>query len=246
MFLTGHQEVKYPHLPTRGARSEESLRALLRAQPTERLEAGEQLFIEGDQARHVFLVVEGALRIFKILPDGNRTITGFLLEGDVLGVSFSESYVYSAEAINDAKVRRIARATLSREMAASESLRREVLTHIADKVAASQEHMVLLSCNSAEERVCGFLCLYMRRTQGLADREHLLYFPMTRLDLGDYLGLSMETVSRTMAKLQRDNIISQCGRHFLRVNQPEVVKQLAGQDEHPEGYLGSAHRQVRH
>src|SRR5262245_16712185 len=87
----------------------DSLRAIFRKQPIEHLDAGQTLFFEGDAARHLFKVTEGTLRIFKIISDGRRVITGFLNAGDIVGVSLKDHYLYSAEAITETKVRRFSR-----------------------------------------------------------------------------------------------------------------------------------------
>ena len=82
------------------------LQGLFKKQPVEHLAGGQSLFFEGDAAKHLFEVVEGSLRIFKIISDGRRIITGFLHAGDVVGVSLKSHYLYSVEAVTDAKVRR--------------------------------------------------------------------------------------------------------------------------------------------
>ncbi len=210
----------------------DSLQALFKRQPIEHLAAGQSLFFEGDIAKHLFEVVEGSLRIFKIISDGRRVITGFLHAGDIVGVSLKNHYLYSAEAIVDVRVRRLVRKTFEAEIARCPDLRPEVFSHLCDEMAAAQDQMVLLSCKNAEERVCTFLRKQIKRGSGLQGNGVLVELPMTRLDIADYLGLTIETVSRTMTKLTQRGILCSVGRHAVQVMKYGVLAQLSGDDEY--------------
>ncbi len=216
------------------------LQALFKKQPVEHLAAGQSLFYEGDIAKHLFEVVEGSLRIFKIISDGRRVITGFLQAGDIVGVSLKNHYLYSAEAIVDVRVRRLARKAFDAEIASWPDLRPEVFSHLCDEMAAAQDQMVLLSCKNAEERVCTFLRKQIERGAGLQGNGVLVELPMTRLDIADYLGLTIETVSRTMTKLTQRGILCSVGRHAIRVLKYGVLAQLSGDDE----YYGDERAQI--
>ncbi|WP_436257270.1 helix-turn-helix domain-containing protein [Neorhizobium sp. LjRoot104] len=207
------------------------LHALFSKQPAEYLVAGQSLFFEGDDANHVFEVLDGTLRIFRIISDGRRVITGFLDAGDVIGVSLREHYLYSAEAITPSTVRRLPRRYFDSAVASNDELRPEVFAQVCDEMAAAQDQMVLLSCKSAEERLCSFLLKYLKRTIGPSERPATIELPMSRQDMADYLGLTIETVSRTVTKLTTKGVLSFENpgmRHSIRIERQGMLAQLAG------------------
>ncbi|MFB9949172.1 helix-turn-helix domain-containing protein [Rhizobium puerariae] len=209
----------------------DSLHGLFSRQPAEHLAIGQSLFFEGDETRHVFEVVEGTLRIFRIISDGRRVITGFLYAGDIVGVSLKERYLYSAEAITPTKVRRLARRAFDDAVADSDELRPEVFSRVCDEMAAVQDQLVLLSSKTAEERLCTFLLRHLRRMIAGGNRETTIELPMTRQDMADYLGLTIETVSRTITKLIGKgvvNVTNPAARHFIKIEKPGMLAQLAG------------------
>ncbi|MQT12206.1 helix-turn-helix domain-containing protein [Segnochrobactrum spirostomi] len=212
----------------------ESLEALFEGQPLERIQAGGSLFFEGDAASHVFAVAEGVLRIFKILSDGRRVITGFLYPGDLVGVSLRDRYLYSAEAVVATKVRRFGRGRFQDEIARCPELRPQLFARICDEMAAAQDQMVLLARKSAEERVCSFLMLIARRMGCSSQPASRIEIPMTRLDMADYLGLTIETVSRTMTNLTSRGVIEPTGRHTVAVRRMKTLAVLAGEGDDDE------------
>ncbi|NLS20418.1 helix-turn-helix domain-containing protein [Rhizobium sp. P40RR-XXII] len=186
-------------------------------QPLEHAQPGQIVFFEGDPAKHVFSLVEGNLRICRLLSDGRRVITGFLRSGDAVGVSFKNRYLYSAEAIDEVTFRRVTKRSFEEELATSPQLRPLVFSRVCDEVAAAQDQMVLLSCKSAEERLASFLLRQLQSDEAHGGLRGVIALPMTRLDIADYLGLTIETVSRTVTKLSSKGIISVCGRHGIKV-----------------------------
>lgn len=227
MFLTSHR--RDHHLASAVLfDAPETLSDVFLRQPCEHLAGGQSLFFEGDEARHVFEVTEGSLRVFRIIADGRRVITGFAHQGDVVGVSLRSAYPYSAEAICETRVRRLSRRSFDAVTQENEVLRDQVFARLCDEMAAAQDQMVLLSSKTAEERLCTFLLKHMKRTLATQALQPVLDIPMTRLDMGDYLGLTIETVSRTISKLIARGVISPVGRHAIRVNNPSLLAQMAG------------------
>jgi CRP/FNR family transcriptional regulator len=208
-----------------------SLQGLFSRQPIEKFEAGTAVFWEGDAANHVFEVVEGVLRVFKIMSDGRRVITGFVYPGDLLGVSLKNHYLYTAEAVTRTKLRRFARNRFQDEINASPELRPQLFARLCDEMAAAQDQMVLLARKSAEERVCSFLLLIARRLTGDRQTPPVVEIPMTRLDMADYLGLTIETVSRTMTKLTERGVIAPSGRHAILIRKLARLATLAGEGD---------------
>jgi CRP/FNR family transcriptional regulator, anaerobic regulatory protein len=209
----------------------ETLDGLFSRQPAECLQPGQSLFFEGDRAKHVFEVLEGALRIFRILSDGRRVITGFVYDRDFVGVSLKANYLYSAEAIVPTKIRRLTRNAFEAAVQNSEELRPQVFARVCDEMAAAQDQMVLLACKSAEERVCTFLLKHSRRAASRGISQSVVQLPMTRQDMADYLGLTIETVSRTLTKLAAKGIVGCVGRHSIKIAKPMLLAQLAGDDD---------------
>ncbi|MFJ6324764.1 MULTISPECIES: Crp/Fnr family transcriptional regulator [unclassified Rhizobium] len=218
----------------------DSLQGLFRRQPVEHLCAGQSLFLEGDAARHLFEVVEGSLRIFRIISDGRRVITGFLHASDMAGVSMTGNYLYSAEAVVDTRIRRISRKLFDAEVAKSPELQSEVFSLLRDEMADAQDQMVLLSRKSAEERLCSFLLRQAEAAPGARANAGIVALPMTRLDIADYLGLTIETVSRTITKLTQRGIICPVGRHAVQLLKHGVLVQLSGDGE----YFSDGCRQI--
>jgi CRP/FNR family nitrogen fixation transcriptional regulator len=169
-----------------------------------RFDRDEEIFGEGESADFVYKVISGAARGFRILSDGRRQITGFHLPGDVFGMETSEEHRSSAEAIADAEIALVRRAALERLVNADILAARQLWALTASDLDSSREHMLLLGRKSAAERVGSFLVDMAVR----APAVHGVELPMSRSDIADYLGLTIETVSRTLTQLERAHAIS--------------------------------------
>ncbi|WP_216849909.1 Crp/Fnr family transcriptional regulator [Acidisoma sp. L85] len=220
-----------------------TIEELFSKQMAERFEAGSAVFWEGDTASHVFAVTEGVLRIFKIMSDGRRVITGFVYPGDLLGVSLRDSYLYTAEAVTTARVRRFGRTRFQDEINHSPDLRPQLFAQLCDEMAAAQDQMVLLARKSAEERVSSFLLVIMRRLRREQQEQPVIELPMTRQDMADYLGLTIETVSRTMTKLTTCGVIAPTGRHAVVIKRLAKLLVLAGEGD--VGYASDETNSIR-
>lgn len=214
----------------KGAGSE-TLANLFSGQAIERLGPGEALFWQGDAAQHVFEVVAGALRTVRILSDGRRVITGFLFPGDIVGVSLRDRYLTTVEAIAPTRVRRFARRRFEEAVERTPALRPQVVSRLCDEMAAAQDQVVLLARKTAEERVASFLLSLVRRTGQDCVTDTIVALPMTRLDMADYLGLTIETVSRIMTRLAGRGLIEAVGRHEVSIRRPAALAALAVDDE---------------
>lgn len=183
-----------------------------------RLPAGRVLFDEGDPAGHLFTLNHGVIKLFKMLPDGRRQITGFLIGGDFLGLAFFRTYAYSAEAVSDAALCRFPRERFMGLLERHPALERELLGRAASELAAAQEQMLLLGRKNAKERVASFLLALARRQQ--ATGHTLVALPMSRHDIADYLGLTIETVSRAIQAANGEGLIRMIDRHHYVVADP--------------------------
>lgn len=221
------------------------LQDLFSRQPLETHESGSAIFWEGDPATHVFKVVEGVLRIFNILADGRRIITGFIYPGEILGLSLDDRYRYTAEAVNEVKLRRFSRSRFREAIDESSELRPLFVTRLCEEMASAQKQMVLLASKSAEERVCSLLLALARRGESRA--KPVVALPMSRLDMADYLGLTIETVSRTLTSLTNRGVIEPSSRYAFTICRLSTLVSLAGEgdaDDNPTG-AGSARQATR-
>jgi CRP/FNR family transcriptional regulator, anaerobic regulatory protein len=204
-----------------------TLKDLFKGQQTETLPPGAALFWEGDKGGHIFDVLEGVMRIYRIMSDGRRAIMGFVHPGDVLGVSFQDRYLFTAEAVTQVKVRRFARGRFFAMINDSPALRPQLFAILCDEMSAAQDQMLLLGRKTAEERVVSFL-LAISRKNGQGEQIKL---PMSRQDMADYLGLTIETVSRTMTSLTRRGLIASRARHTVTLRKPSTLREIAGNDD---------------
>lgn len=198
-----------------------------RTQPTETFAPGQALFWEGDDALQIFEVLQGVLRIYRIMPDGRRSIVGFIYPGDVIGVSVQKRYLFTAEAVSEVKVRRFARSRFFATINETPALQPQLIALLCDEMSAAQDQMLLLGRKTAEERVVSFLLtIYRKRAKG-AEIE----LPMSRQDMADYLGLTIETISRMMTSLTRRGLISAGTRHVVALRELSTLRELAGDDD---------------
>ncbi len=161
------------------------------------------LFVEGDAARYCFKVLTGAARSCRLFPDGRRHIGDFFLPGDFIGFDAQEQYRFSAEAVTDTTLLRYDRHNVERMLLLRSGLGRRLLDRVYHRLSVAQEQMLLLGRKSASERVASFLLVLSERN-GKADRISL---PMSRGDIADYLGLTVETVSRVFTHFKTQGTI---------------------------------------
>lgn len=194
---------------------------------TSALEQGECLFSEGDGAEHVYNVTSGWVKLYKLLPNGRRQITGFLAAGDFLGLAASDTHVYSAEAVTGITLCRFPRRKVDGLMERFPHLQRRLLGMAANELALAQDQMLLLGRKTAREKICSFLLSLSRRSRlrGLTDNP--VHLPMGRADIGDYLGLTMETVSRTFTQLKTAGLIRLLDGHQVQLLKRDVITELA-------------------
>ncbi|AQR61908.1 cyclic nucleotide-binding protein [Brevundimonas sp. LM2] len=191
------------------------------------LKAGATLTRAEDPALHVFNITSGSVRVYKLLADGRRQIVGFLFTGDFLGLATGDAYVFSAEAIEPVTACRFRKSdyrTLIRETPALETALLDRANH---ELAAAQNQMLLLGRKTALERVATFLIDLPSHDPARRGPEGVVHLPMTRAEIADYLGLTIETVSRILTRLKTQGVIRLLSLTELRVERPEVLRALA-------------------
>jgi CRP/FNR family nitrogen fixation transcriptional regulator len=167
----------------------------------------EEIYGEDEPAEYVYQVVTGAVRSYKLLSDGRRQIGSFHLPGDVFGLESGTTHRLAAEAIIDTTVRLVKRASLEKAAATDVQVARKLWAMTAGELRHAEDHMLLLGRKTAMERVATFL-LEMDRRLAVAG---MMALPMCRRDIGDYLGLTLETVSRALSQLHAPGILGFSG-----------------------------------
>ncbi len=195
------------------------------AQPR-KLAAGRQLFQEGDPADDVFTLTEGMLKLYKLMPDGRRQITGFMVPGDFIGLAYGQNYVYSAEAVTATAACRFKRSALLAKMVEYPELEHRLLSLASNELAAAQAQMLLLGRKSARERLASFL-LGIAERRGIAEGE-AMPLPMSRGDIADFLGLTIETVSRAFTIMRKERLIALPDKHSVTITDGDALRDAAG------------------
>jgi CRP/FNR family transcriptional regulator len=186
------------------------------------------LFIEEfDQATAFFNITSGTARLYKLLPDGRRQITGFATGGNFLGLAVSDTYAFSAEAVDTVRYCRFPRARL-RALISDFPLMEERLMKVASReLVAAQEQMLLLGRKSARERVASFLMAQSRLGASSGASEIRFVLPMARGDIADYLGITIETVVRTLKKLRDERMIEVTNTSEVVIRDRTALRHLA-------------------
>ena len=167
----------------------------------------EEIYGESEPAEYVYQVVRGAVRTYKLLSDGRRQIGAFHLPGDVFGLESGPAHRLSAEAVVDTTVRIVRRRSLEAAAQTEVQIARGLWMMTAGDLRHAEDHMLLLGCKTAMERVATFLLEMDRRLSKLG----MLALPMCRRDIGDYLGLTIETVSRALSQLHGEGVLTFSG-----------------------------------
>jgi CRP/FNR family transcriptional regulator len=188
----------------------------------QRKPAGTTVFSEGDDADGVFEVVSGTLRLLRLLPDGRRQVIGFLCAGHLIGLAPEGAWVYTAEAVTDVTLCCYRRAAFERLIDTVPGFARRVLTATSHELRVAQDQMLLLGRKTASERVASFLLL-------MADQQESkkISVPMGRNDIADYLGLTIETVCRTLTQLKRDGLIELPMHGRIVIRDRDALEDLA-------------------
>lgn len=205
--------------------------ALLFAATTSvRLPARSAIFREGDQARAVFTLVDGAAKLQRLMPDGRQQIIGFRFPGDLIGYTARDRYPCEAELVADATVCRLDRGKLEAMSRDCAALSHRLLELCAEDLASAQDQLAAMAHRSAEGRVASFLLMLRAAALRSGHDGASLALPMTRADMGEYLGLTIESVSRVFASLRRARLIEEPARGHLMLKDTSALEVLAETD----------------
>jgi CRP/FNR family transcriptional regulator, anaerobic regulatory protein len=190
--------------------------------------AGRTFIDEGEPADSFFNITAGSARLFKVLPDGRRQITGLVGAGHFLGIAVSDTYAFSAEAIGTVRYCRFSRTRLRALLDDFPLMEKRLLEVAANELVAAQEQMLLLGRKTARERLASFLLLQSRQGLPCGHARGRFALPMTRSDIADYLGLTIETVSRTLTRLRSERLIGLVSQNEVVILDHRALERLAG------------------
>jgi len=181
----------------------------------------EEIYGQEETVERVYRVASGAVRTTRLLGDGRRQIGEFYFPGDVFGLEPGPDHRFSAEALCDAVVVSVKRSVLRSNDAAAAELERMIWAATARELDRTQEHVLLLGRKTACERVASFLLDVVSRTGGEGQ------LPMGRQDMADYLGLTIETVSRMLTQLQSSAVVEFDALRHFHIRNPQAIARLA-------------------
>ena len=182
-----------------------------------------EIYGEQEPAEYLYRVVSGAVRTYTITEDGRRQIDAFHLAGDVFGFEPGAVHRFSAEAVSDCEIAVASRSAIERAAEQDIHAARELYTLTSRQLGRLCDHMLMLGRKGAAERVVSFLLeMAARERPGAA-----LQLPMSRTDIADYLGLTIETVSRCFSKLGRSHAIELDGARQVRLRDVRALEAMA-------------------
>jgi len=182
----------------------------------------EEIYGEDEPAEYVYQIIRGAVRTYKLLSDGRRQIGAFHLPGDVFGLESGIAHRLAAEAIIDTTVRLVKRRNLEQAAGVDVQVARKLWTMTSGELRHAEDHMLLLGRKNAMERVANFL-LEMDRRLAVAG---MMALPMCRRDIGDYLGLTLETVSRALSQLHNEGVLGFSGARQIVLRNRQRLKNM--------------------
>lgn len=188
-------------------------------------EANETIFAEGDDANYVYKIRSGAVRLCKLLADGRRQIIDFALAGDHFGFELGNEHAITAEALGPVVVLKCARTRLERLERERLDVGQWLMQMLRRDLWAAQNHLLMLGRQTAKERVASFLLLMSEKHK--PDAKGGIDIPMSRQDIADYLGLTIETVCRALSDLKRARIITIPNRHQIVIRNTDVLESMA-------------------
>jgi len=196
-----------------------------------RVEAREFVFAEGDPTTHVYRVETGAVALYKVLTDGRRQVMGFACAGDLVGLGAQDEHAMNAQAIKPTRLRCLSVSALRRFADHDPTVGYKLYEAMARELAQTRDLMLTTGQRSAIERVASFLLAFARRNERSGQDNADIELPMTRADIGDFLGLTIETVSRTFTKLKMMGMIELPQSNRVKLLDVDELRRVANGGE---------------
>jgi CRP/FNR family nitrogen fixation transcriptional regulator len=174
---------------------------------------GREICAEGQETETFYKVLSGVVRVCRFLADGRRQIEAFHVAGDMFGLELGDERVMSGEAVTDCRLIAYRRRGVEQQAKTDHAISQQLFQYAMQSLSQAQCHSLLLSRRGAAEKVAAFLLDWMEKTTG----DNTLHLPMSRQDIADYLGLTIESVSRSMSQFERDRTIALSGARHVRI-----------------------------
>lgn len=190
-------------------------------------EARRSVFFEGDPVTHVFEVLAGLVRLYRLMPDGRRQVTRFCGPGHLVGFALDPCHGQAADAVTLTRLCLYPMPCLRQRSSRDRRLGRYLFRAISSELRAAWDQILLLGRKTAMERLASFLIMLAELDKDQPADHDTLHLPMTRADIGDFLGLTTETVSRLIHALQKLGVIELRGHHAVVLTDKEALSRLA-------------------
>ena len=187
----------------------------------------ETIFLQEEKSNNIYNITEGNVKIYQMLSDGRIQIIGFLYPGDFFGSYKEEKYTYSAEAVGNAKVCVFKQESLDNLLENNITLAKELLHMTSHELTLAQDRISVLGKLKAHERLASFLLNISNQRERIGWQNNPISLPMTRQDMADYLGLTLETVSREITKLKISNIIKVLNSKLIYINNKDELLNIS-------------------
>lgn len=204
------------------------LKELARSATIVELPAGTSFVTEGERRPYVFNLTFGVVKLSKLLPDGRTQIVGFLFMGDFIGFGPQDEASFTAEALTPIRLCRFPRPKFTELLRTFPALEGRLLSRASHEIGAAREQMLLLGRKTAKERVATFLLGLSRAAKRINLPTETLNLAMSRAEIADYLGLTIETVSRMFTVLRKEGWISLGAANDVTLVDPSGLEMLAG------------------
>lgn len=221
--------VHHQSLPRRGEGV--SLDDRLAVAPVRRLRGREHLWCEGDERSHVYRVESGAVCVYKVLPDGRRHVVDFALPGDLIGLGAARTHAFNAQALEATRLRGMAVAAFNLAVREDSRLAIKLYEALSRELEAARAQLLMVSKRISTERVAAFLVALSNRNAAHGQDATRIALPMRRVDIADFLGLTIETVSRTFTKLRASGVIDLAPGNTVVLRDLDRLHELADGDD---------------
>lgn len=193
----------------------------------QQFDRNETIFNQDDTAENVYRILSGTVRLCRYMPDGRRYIVDFLMPGDLMGFVESPDQPVSAEAVTEVTLIAYPRVCFDRMAQENAAVRSQLLWHISSNLLTAHQHLFVLGCQKAKERVASFLLRLADRMDVIESER--LDISMSRQDIADHLGLTIETISRMLAALRSDGSILVPNAHQIILRDVHALRALAAE-----------------
>jgi CRP/FNR family transcriptional regulator len=209
-----------------------SLESYLASAAVRRLAPREHIFCEGDRRSHVYKVESGALALYRVMTDGRRQVISFAYPGDLVGLGTSGEHSVSAQATTGTRLRCLSLSSLHENARHDARLGLKLYEALSDAYQSACDLILTVGQRDATERLAAFLLALSRRNVRRGEDGRMVRLPMTRSDIGDFLGLTIETVSRSFTKLKTAHVIRLVETSLVEIRDPATLERLAEGTEH--------------